>query len=292
MANEDREGLGPEVFPPGVDPRDYPPYTMSPSEEAATVGRYVVDQVPAQAPVLDVPSHELATGRTAAAPHGTVFVRDEDAKPGKRVPAVEAAVAAQSEAVRSSTPDMVEPEDGGHLSEEAKGAKSGSFQDRKAPEVGFGALPPETVEKLDAKEEEMVLARQGVKTPDQQVLAEPAKPADPESVDAAFEVTAASEAHAAEDAPEPTEDVSGELTRTPEEQVEANVAAEPEGEESAETKAAQAAVADEGESKPDYNEKTVADLRTELGKRGVDYEYSARKADLVALLEGDDNKAR
>lgn len=42
------------------------------------------------------------------------------------------------------------------------------------------------------------------------------------------------------------------------------------------------------EPAPDYSTWTVSDLRNELGKRGIDYEFSARKADLIALVERSD----
>lgn len=283
------EGLGPAVFPPNVDPQDYPPYKMSPAEEAATVGRYRDDQVAAQAPVIDTGgATEYATGRTVAAPQGTVYVRDEAAKPGKEVPVADAAVAAQSEAVRSATPDMTEPEEGDHLSDTEKGAKSGPFEDRKAPEVGYGALPEGTVSKLDAKEEEMVLARQGTKTPEDQVLAEPAKPATEESVAKAFEVTEASKAQASDEAVD-VQDVAGKLTRDPEEQAAANEAAEPdEGPTLLDKQIAEASGSDEEVEYVEPSELNVAELKAELDSRGIQYDSKAHKADLVKLLEAAD----
>jgi hypothetical protein len=304
------EGLGLPVFPAGVNPLDYPPHTMSPSEEAATVGRFVINQEVEAPPEFDEGDGEYKTGGTVAAPQGVFYSRDETkakgkgkrAKGGERVSPHEASVAAQSEAVRSATPDMVEQlgdEEVDHLSDAEKGAKSGPFEDRKAPEVGFGALDEGTVEKLDEKEEEMVLARQGQKTPDEQVLAEPAKPADAESVDAAFEVTAQAEAQStdldAADVGQDAPDIEGNLRRTPEEQEAANAAAEPDEPDSVleqKTKAAAGESTDE-EVEPEDDEDTwdnytVAELKSELDNRGLEYDSGARKADLVKLLEDDD----
>jgi hypothetical protein len=308
------EGLGPTVFPPNVDPRDYPPHKLSPAEEAATVGRFVIDQVAKSPPtvVVSETSHEYATGRTVAAPQGTFWSRDEtdpDAERGEGVSVWEAATAAQSEAVRSATPDMVN-EEVDHLSDVEKGAKHGPFVDRKAATAGFGALDEATAQKLDDKHEEEVLARQGVKDGSVLPLSEPAKPATADSVEDAFDITEAAEDALVNDESIPVAD-PGALSYTPEEQVEANYAAQTDDatkderqtiveHEGASRGPLEALPADrEGVEVPgdeseaeegdeSWNVYTVAELKTELDNREIQYDSGARKADLVALLEADD----
>jgi len=105
---------------------------------------------------------------------------------------------------------------------------------------------------------------------------------DEPSVEEAAEALTADEVAAttSEEDPAAAEAAKAEAAAAAEAQAAADAqAAQAEAEATAEAEAAAQA------AKVDWNEYTVADLRIELGKRGIEYEYSARKADLVSLLE-------
>lgn len=231
-----------------VDIHDYPPYKMTDAQAAATVGRFQEHQEPTPAPNIDTEDHhEVAIGRTPAAPPGVVYTGDVYATDkGEPVSAHAAAVAAYPENVRSSVPDAVEVTEGSDEPEE--------------PE-------PEAAPVEDTATEDAEAAAEAERAAAEAAAAEAAAQAEVEAAAEAQRVEA--ERVAAEEAQRAADAAQAEAER------EAASAREREAAAEAEREAARV----------DWNERTVAELRVELSNRGIDYDYSARKADLVALLE-------
>lgn len=227
-----------------VDIHDYPPYKMTDAQAAATVGRFQEHQEPTPAPNIAIGEHEheMAAGRTPAAPPGVVYTGDVYATDkGESVSAHDASVAAYPEKVRSSVPDAVEVTEGADEPEE--------------PE-------PESAPVEDSAEDDDALA---------------------ETQRAAAEAQAEAEAQAQAEAAAEADRVEAE--RAAEAQRAADAAQAEAEREAASAREREAAAEAERAAQVDWNERTVAELRVELSNRGIDYDYSARKADLVALLE-------
>lgn len=238
-----------------IDITQYPPYKMTDAQIAATVGRYQEDQVAAPVPNLTVEAPELKAGRIPAAAPGVVYTGDVyDPPTSEAITPHEASVAAYPPKVRSSVPDAIDPATPG-------------------VEAARAALEPDAVAPTHL---EIVAEATAAKAEDEATAAdEAAVAADEAAADDAqlpeLDEAAAAKAHDADQA------------ATAADQAEAAVVAEVETGVDVDN-------AEPAHATPDYSEMNVSQLRAELGKKGVEYEYSARKADLVKLLEGSDNR--